>query len=362
MSGDHSVSAITAQSTTAPARSPDLYSLCYRSRGHTGLSGPEVEALVAQARQRNASQEITGQLVFDTQQRRFFQWLEGPRAAIERIWSSIRRDPRHGDIDVLGAGPAPVRFFSDWGLQLVMGDVRDTALPEMTAAILQALDQELLSPLISRFHAEALERRGQDLASLLLAQDQAGAERFIDTEYAHCPSLLDLYADLFEPAARSLGDRWSQDLCTEVDLTLALGQLAAKAHRLASDIPTRVPCDCRVVLCTPPGETHLLGSAMLGELMWLQGCEIELETRSATPMANRLAPELMVVCTSPALNRGLRSGWQEILAPAARSNGRCGVYGRMMEDGAAGWTGSGADFAHDSLREAYRCCCAFHDR
>jgi len=42
---------------------------------------------------------------------------------------------------------------------------------------------------------------------------------------------------------------------------------------------------------------------MLGELMRLQGCEIEPQTRSADPTANRLAAELMVICTSPALRR-----------------------------------------------------------
>lgn len=346
--------------SSAPSQSEELVSLCYQSQGRPGLTSPEVEALVDRARQRNAEQQVTGELLFEPRQRRFLQWLEGPRTAVERLWSSIQKDSRHHHLELLRAGRAPARRFSDWGLKLQAGDARDEQLPQLTSVLLNTVDHELLRPLVQAFEGEELRRRGHDLASLLLAHDNTAAERFIDSEYARCGSLLDLYADLLEPAARDLGDRWSLDECLEVDLTLALGQLSAKAHRLACDLPAQAPCGCSMVLCTPPGETHLLGSSLLGELMWLQGWDVELKTRNESPTANRLSPEMLVVCLSPAFKRGLRDGWDDLMHLPGM-NGRRGVYGRLDEADGVRWTQAGADFAESSLREAYRRCCAMQN-
>ena len=89
--------------------------LCYQSRAKARPSEDDLTELVDDARERNRQFGVTGMLVH--QGDRFFQWREGPGAALDGLWSSIRRDDRHGDIQLLGEGVTPIRLFSDWDLR-----------------------------------------------------------------------------------------------------------------------------------------------------------------------------------------------------------------------------------------------------
>ena len=91
--------------------------LCYESRAKARPSEDDLTELVDDARERNRQFGVTGMLVH--QGDRFFQWLEGPGAALDGLWSSIRRDDRHGDIQLLGEGVTPIRLFSDWDLRFL---------------------------------------------------------------------------------------------------------------------------------------------------------------------------------------------------------------------------------------------------
>jgi hypothetical protein len=93
-----------------------MASLTYRSEAASAPSAPELQSLVAAARGRNRRAGITGMLLYDGG--RFLQTLEGPPEAVDRLWSSIQRDPRHGDFEVLSQHIVPARLFSGWDLQL----------------------------------------------------------------------------------------------------------------------------------------------------------------------------------------------------------------------------------------------------
>jgi hypothetical protein len=74
----------------------------------------EVDRIVEVAQSRNTDLGVTGSLIFT--ESRFAQILEGPRAAIEELMSSIRRDPRHRDVNVVLTEDLPARRFPYWAL------------------------------------------------------------------------------------------------------------------------------------------------------------------------------------------------------------------------------------------------------
>jgi methanogenic corrinoid protein MtbC1 len=74
-----------------------------------------------------------------------------------------------------------------------------------------------------------------------------------------------LSASLLEPAARRLGDLWSEDFCSEFDVTLGLCRLQAAVRMLSPGILESMPPRRKlpVVLIAPePGELHRLGAAL----------------------------------------------------------------------------------------------------
>jgi hypothetical protein len=84
-------------------------------------------------------------------------------------------------------------------------------------------------------------------------------------------------ADLFEQAARRLGDRWSMDACTDLDVTVAMGTLRAALHAMdktqsnGSRLTDEPP---RVLVAAMPGEPHGLGAAIDCETLGLAGWDV----------------------------------------------------------------------------------------
>lgn len=94
--------------------SPDLFTLLYVSE-FTSADAGAIARLCEQSRHNNERDDITGLLVFDG--RAFCQFIEGPRAAIERLYERLERDPRHTRIRMLQASSSNgARRFPSWRL------------------------------------------------------------------------------------------------------------------------------------------------------------------------------------------------------------------------------------------------------
>lgn len=86
--------------------------IAYVSRPRPNLSLVEIPRIVAACRRNNALDSITGVLLFTGLE--FAELIEGEPQAAEQVWTRIRQDERHGDIDILFDERGPERWFTDW--------------------------------------------------------------------------------------------------------------------------------------------------------------------------------------------------------------------------------------------------------
>jgi hypothetical protein len=97
-------------------RELDLCILVYVSRSELSIDGDiaSVEEIVAVANARNAQLRVTGGLVYT--ETHFAQILEGPKAAIAELMTSIGRDQRHCDVTVVAEHRIAARRFPEWAM------------------------------------------------------------------------------------------------------------------------------------------------------------------------------------------------------------------------------------------------------
>ena len=126
--------------------SPMLYNLVYCSRAAPGVDAAVVDKIIATARRANPLHGVTGMLVFGSGI--FFQWLEGPRSAVQRLMGLIKADPRHLQVVMLSeTEESRERLFPTWDMELVepdhirdvLSDAIDSAEDENNAAALRSL-------------------------------------------------------------------------------------------------------------------------------------------------------------------------------------------------------------------------------
>jgi hypothetical protein len=97
---------------------PLLFNVVYCSRASAGVDAAAVDKIIETSRRNNPRWGITGVLVFG--EGIFFQWLEGPRASIERLMALLRTDPRHEQIVMLSeVEESRERVFPQWDMELV---------------------------------------------------------------------------------------------------------------------------------------------------------------------------------------------------------------------------------------------------
>lgn len=313
-----------------------LSSLTYQSRAVTPMSEQSLHLLLESAQARNKAGDITGLLIYD--EGRFFQCLEGPAHSLEMLWNAIRQDPRHTDVELLGSAPTSKRFFENWSMRLAQPDTKaNTAytdsmyvapavvellyrtpkaapsilamlVPPRSASELAMPDQHeldraalteivrrvvvpqlavahgLLQPVGAGSAAEDVEithlSQLSQLPRLLLAAEPARAFKLIADAYAQRHSLGELCAQLLEPTARSLGDLWQSDECSELDVTLGLCRMQTAIRRLdldASSPPTTVANAHTALFAPQPGEPHMLDATTNAEVMWQAGWNTRVE-------------------------------------------------------------------------------------
>lgn len=123
--------------------SQNVYKALYCSRntieGTQAERDAEISRILEIARVNNSKQDVTGALLFNSGF--FAQVLEGPKAAIEKIFEKIQRDDRHNDVTVLETGFHDSRDFSEWSMAYVHPPTEQQA-----TGIAATLDKALVNP------------------------------------------------------------------------------------------------------------------------------------------------------------------------------------------------------------------------
>jgi hypothetical protein len=341
-----------------------LSTLVYRSRAVRPLSETELCRLTMAAQARNLRESITGVMVYDDSH--FFQWLEGPGENVDRVMDSIRGDSRHTDIEILNSETVRSRAFGRWSMRLAtqgakspwsddaiieppaavlahlrnrpdaapavliklvpdamqvpssVEQLKQTPLGRTTAVVLKDVILSTIVPLLTRDHGigePSLHRlpvnpRAAELAELLIATDQTAARQLIEELHSGHESIRRVSATLFEPAARSLGDLWAEDLCSDVDVTLGLCCIQTAVRLLSAHAsPERGigPQTATVLVAPEPGEFHRLGAALDSEVLrsagWGPQCEYPADDRTLQDLVSSTWFDALDVSLSVAYRR-----------------------------------------------------------
>ncbi len=89
-----------------------MFHLVYASSALQPFTKPELQALLEQARQKNAKLGLTGMLLY--KDGNFMQVLEGEKEVVTTLTTTIERDPRHKGVLILLRGTSEERLFPNW--------------------------------------------------------------------------------------------------------------------------------------------------------------------------------------------------------------------------------------------------------
>ena len=326
-----------------------LATLIYRSRAAIDLGATELGRLVEHARARNRSLSVTGMLVYDDGN--FFQWLEGPALAVDKLWRTIQNDPRHFDVQLLGKHSIPVRLFGDWEMRLAYGQHQgqhqgenhihgdgesfdpasmastgntvlapsdllerlytpDTLFPEVWVGLARLRDH--LLPDEQDISIPALETLDlvNELAVRSMQSDPEIATSFVDSLLAQGLSAESMCLDLFEPAARHMGKLWAEEACSDMDVTAGVCRLQALTRHLGAAFRARATAAEHarsVLLATQPGEAHMLGVGLAAQFFWQAGwhvvCEFPASDDALSALVNRRWFDLLDLSLSGVFTR-----------------------------------------------------------
>ena len=91
-----------------------LVRLLYASRAAKEIDDALVASILESSQKHNAEHGITGILCTYSQGNVFLQVLEGGRAAVNALYGTITRDPRHRDVTLLDYAEIDERRFAGW--------------------------------------------------------------------------------------------------------------------------------------------------------------------------------------------------------------------------------------------------------
>lgn len=106
-----------------------LETFVYCSRAADSVDAAEVGRIIEFSQARNVARGITGVLVFGSGV--FFQWVEGPPAAVKDLISNLHGDQRHHDIVTLDRNiEKRERLYPHWEMEHVEADDIRSVLQE----------------------------------------------------------------------------------------------------------------------------------------------------------------------------------------------------------------------------------------
>jgi methanogenic corrinoid protein MtbC1 len=112
---------------------------------------------------------------------------------------------------------------------------------------------------------------------LIVGDSDSELQRAVDRHRRDGMSVEALYLELFAPAARLLGEMWSDDVCDFSTVTVALGRLQRLLRELSPAFGREVEYPAngrRVLFAQPSGEQHSFGLSMVAEFFRRDGWDV----------------------------------------------------------------------------------------
>ena len=91
-----------------------IYSIIYKSKASSTITLDEINTMLVDANYFNKKNKISGCLLYYDMQ--FIQLLEGDEKAVQSLYSSIKDDKRHYDIETLITKLSHGRLWNDWSM------------------------------------------------------------------------------------------------------------------------------------------------------------------------------------------------------------------------------------------------------
>ena len=166
-------------------------------------------------------------------------------------------------------------------------DIRQAVETDIVPRLVQNRDYQRVLPADVPIGAEVIAF----VKILLSHQDEETIVAHVAAVQARGVSVDDIYLQLFQPTARYIGELWCDDLCSFVDVTLAVGTMQKLLRMLAPIFHAngRPEDGSRQALIVPlPGDQHTFGLSMVAEFMRRAGWSVwstpfaSLETLSET--------------------------------------------------------------------------------
>jgi len=120
----------------------NLYKLVYTSSRRPDCGEAEIARILAACRVNNPKRNITGILLHS--KHRFLQYLEGDKDEIMRLFSYVKKDERHGGVNLRYYSPIKERIFPSW--QMGYKDLNQNSVVFQTA--INQKDQAIFKKLI----------------------------------------------------------------------------------------------------------------------------------------------------------------------------------------------------------------------
>jgi methanogenic corrinoid protein MtbC1 len=256
----------------------DFTQIAYRSVASQTFTHDDLVNILQTAREHNAANGITGLLIYE--HGRFVQWLEGPNKALEKLYQSIYRDPRHTQIERLIVYPRSTRLFPNWSMQLGAKELHEN-IPQSVEIKEKLIAESSKHPdrVTQLFPAISLEislPKIDSLAHAAIDLDVQAWRIFSQSVQELKPPLWALQSQCMGPLTRALGDDWLNDKCSDTDLLFCTSRLQAILRNLADFNFAKTELTSKVLVATMPNETHLLGASIASHALREQGCRVEV--------------------------------------------------------------------------------------
>ncbi|TDL88171.1 cobalamin B12-binding domain-containing protein [Meridianimarinicoccus aquatilis] len=152
----------------------------------------------------------------------------------------------------------------------------ESALNELAREVIARLasQQSKARKASDNFSDEAIN----NLSHALIGSDSAASVSIVTDLRESGATIDEVYLNALAPAARRLGDWWTEDRASFAQVTIGVARIYGIMHALRAEFPINLDPDRRIAaFATTPGEDHTLGVSMAADLCRKEGWEIYLK-------------------------------------------------------------------------------------